>query len=322
MTQTTGPRSRGSKPTQPQAPAQREATADTPVPSGRAGPHLGLHATFVGGGNMAMALMGGLVEAGADAARIHVIEPFAAQRERLAARFPAVRLHAAPEAAAVATSDIVVMAVKPQQMREAAQALAPFLGEGRSASGDAAPVVLTIAAGIRVRDLARWLGGRPRIVRAMPNTPALVGRGITGVFAAADVDAPSRANAQLVLEAAGEVVWFDDEADLDIVTGLASSGVAYVFYILEALEAAGADLGLDRPIARRLAYATLGGAVALARASGEEPAVLRANVTSKGGTTERGLAALREGGVERALHAAVEAATARAREMGDAFGAA
>ena len=323
MTQTTGPRDGGSKAMQPQAATQREATADTPAPSGRAGPHIGLHATFVGGGNMATALIGGLVEAGADAARIHVVEPFAGQRERLAARWPAVHLHAVAEAAAFATSDIVVMAVKPQQMREAARALAPFLGQGTAASGDAAPpVVLTIAAGIRVRDLARWLGGSPRIVRAMPNTPALVGQGITGVFAAADVDAPSRANAQLVLEAAGDVVWFDDEADLDIVTGLASSGVAYVFYILEALESAGADLGLDRPTARRLAYATLGGAVALARASGEEPAVLRANVTSKGGTTERGLAALREGGVERALHAAVVAATARAREMGDAFGAA
>jgi pyrroline-5-carboxylate reductase len=295
------------------APAQREATADTPVRSGAAGPHLAVSATFVGGGNMATALIGGLVDAGTDAKRIHVIEPVAAQRERLAARFPGVRLHAAPERAALAGSDIVVLAVKPQHAREAAQAIAPHV--------QAVPVVLTIAAGIRVTDLARWLGGFARIVRAMPNTPALIGRGITGVYAGAGVSEAARATASRVLDAAGEVVWFDAEADLDTVTGLASSGVAYVFYIIEALEQAGAELGLAPATARKLAYATLAGSVALAQHSGEEPAQLRANVTSKGGTTERGLAALTAGGVDRALHAAVEAATARAREMGDAFGA-
>lgn len=297
----------------PPSSSQREATADTPVPSGAAGPHLDLRATFVGGGNMATALIGGLVDAGTDAARIQVIEPMAAQRERLASRFVGARLHAAPSAEALDGSDIVVLAVKPQQMREAAQAIAAHV--------HAVPAVLTIAAGIRVADLARWLGGFARIVRAMPNTPALVGKGITGMYADAGVDSAARATATLVLEAAGEVVWFDAEADLDTVTGLASSGVAYVFYIVEALEQAGVDLGLAPATARKLAYATLAGAVALARQSGEEPAQLRANVTSKGGTTERGLAALAAGGVDRALHAAVEAATARAREMGDAFGA-
>jgi pyrroline-5-carboxylate reductase len=262
---------------------------------------------------MATALIGGLVDAGVEAARIHVVEPAAAQRERLAARFPGLRLHASAEAAAFAGVDIVVLAVKPQQMQDAARALAPFVA--------AVPAVLTIAAGIRVRDLSRWLGGYARIVRAMPNTPALVGAGISGVFAGAGVDAQARANASIVLEAAGEAVWFDAESDLDTVTGLASSGVAYVFFILEALEQAGTGLGLPAATARKLAYATLSGAVALARASGEEPAQLRANVTSKGGTTERGLAALRDGGVDRALRAAVDAATARAKEMGDAFGA-
>jgi len=292
----------------------REATADTPVPSSAAGPHVSLRAAFVGGGNMATALIGGLVDAGVAASQVHVIEPVAAQRDRLLARFPGLRVHERAEPAALTDANIVVLAVKPQHLRDAARELASLV--------QAVPVVLSIAAGIRIADLSRWLGGYTRIVRAMPNTPALVGKGITGVHAGPAVGHAARDTAALVLEAGGAVQWFDAEADLDTVTGLSSSGVAYVFYVLEALEEAGVAQGLPRATARELAYATLEGSVALARASGDEPAQLRANVTSKGGTTERGLAALQERGVDEALRAAVAAATARAREMGDELGAA
>ncbi len=199
-------------------------------------------------------------------------------------------------------------------MRAAAQALAPHLAV------TPAPVVLSIAAGIRVADLARWLGGYERIVRAMPNTPALVGRGISGVFASNAVDAAGRALAATVLDAAGEQVWVETEAMLDAVTGVSGSGPAYVFYFLEALEEAASDLGFSAPDARRLAYATFAGAVALAQASPEEPATLRVQVTSKGGTTERALATMEAGAVRATIVAAVKAAAERAGELGDAFG--
>jgi pyrroline-5-carboxylate reductase len=271
-----------------------------------------LSATFIGGGNMATALIGGLVAKGASAARFHVVEPSEAQRARLGARYAGVNVHDTLAADAVSDVDVVVMAVKPQQMRVATSALAPHR--------DAVPLVLSIAAGIRVDDLARWLGGYRRIVRAMPNTPALIGRGISGVYADPAVDAHARGIAAQVLEAAGEVVWFDDEQALDVVTGVSGSGPAYVFYLIEALEQAAVDRGFDRAVARRLAYATFAGAVALAQGSTEEPATLRANVTSKGGTTERGLQVLDSRAVAQALRDAVAAATARATELGDEFG--
>jgi pyrroline-5-carboxylate reductase len=182
--------------------------------------------------------------------------------------------------------------------------------------------VLSIAAGIRIDDLARWLGGYRRIVRAMPNTPALVGRGIAGLYADPAVDDAARARAAQVLQAAGEVIWCAREAALDAVTGASGSGPAYVFFLMEALARAGIEQGFDAATARKLAYATFEGAVELARSSSEDLATLRANVTSKGGTTERGLAVLSAHGVDRAIVEAVAAATARARELGDEFGAA
>jgi pyrroline-5-carboxylate reductase len=271
-----------------------------------------LRATFVGGGNMATALIGGLVARGAPASGFHVVEPNAAQRDRLRARFAGLHVHDADADDALAGVDVVVLAVKPQQMREAASALA--------ARRAALPLVLSIAAGIRIEALARWLGGHRRIVRAMPNTPALIGRGISGVHADQSVDAEARAVAAQVLEAAGEVVWLEEESSLDAVTGVSGSGPAYVFYLIEALEQAAVDQGFDRGVARRLAYATFAGATALAQGSSEEPATLRANVTSKAGTTERGLRVLDAHGVAQALRDAVQAATERARELGDEFG--
>jgi pyrroline-5-carboxylate reductase len=270
--------------------------------------------TFIGGGNMATALIGGMLARGAAAAEFRVVEPVVEARQRLAGRFPGLAVHGASTAEAVAGADLVVLAVKPQQMRQAAAALAPHL------SGATATVVLSIAAGIRLADLARWLDGYGRLVRAIPNTPALVGKGISGAFAAAAVDAAGRARVTSVLAAAGDQLWVENEAMLDAVTAVSGSGPAYVFYFLEALEAAARDLGFAPADARRLAYTTFAGAVALGEASEAEPAVLRAQVTSKGGTTERAVAMLEADAVRAKIVAAVKAAALRAAELGDAFG--
>ncbi len=269
---------------------------------------------FIGGGNMATALIGGMLARGATASDFRVVEPFADARERLGARYSGIALYGECTREAIAGTALVVLAVKPQQMREASRALAPHLAPAT------APVVLSIAAGIRLRDLARWLSGHERLVRAIPNTPALIGKGISGAFAAASVDAAGRALVSSVLAAAGEQIWVDDEATLDAVTAVSGSGPAYVFYFLEALEAAARDLGLAPAEARKLAYATFAGAVALGEASPAEPAALRAQVTSKGGTTERAIATMEAGAVKAIIVAAVKAAALRAAEMGDAFG--
>ena len=270
--------------------------------------------TFIGGGNMGSALVGGMLARGTRPGDIRIVEPLAPQREKLVTRFPGVRVHAESDAAALAGADLIVFAVKPQQMLDAARAVAPHLVRTPGI------VVLSIAAGIRVADLARWLGGHRRIVRAMPNTPALIGKGISGVWAAPDVDAAGRERCAAVLEAGGDVVWVAAEAMLDAVTGVSGSGPAYVFYFLEALEAAARDLGFPAADARRFAYATFDGAIALAKASADDPATLRAQVTSKGGTTAAALASMEAAAVKDAIVAAVKAAALRARALGDEFG--
>ncbi len=271
---------------------------------------------FIGGGNMATALIGGMVARGRAATDFHAVEPILEQRERLSARVPGVSASAAPDAGAIAGAELLVLAVKPQQMRAASLALAPLLRD-LVAPG---PVVLTIAAGIRLADLSRWLGGFGNLVRAMPNTPALVGKGISGIHASGGVDARGRALAAGVLEAVGDVIWVGDEAMLDAVTGISGSGPAYVFYFLEALETAAGALGFAPAEARKLAYATFSGAIALAQASAEAPATLRAQVTSKGGTTERALSLLEAAQVKASIIAAAKAAAERAQELGDALG--
>ena len=267
---------------------------------------------FIGGGNMASALIGGRIAAGAKASDFGVVEPLSSQRDALRARFSGIHVSAKAAAEVITGTSVVVLAVKPQQMQDAAMALAPHVRD--------VPVVLTIAAGIRTPDLSRWLGGYRRIVRAMPNTPALVGAGISGVYAAADVDAKARDAAAAILRAAGDVVWCNDEAMLDGVTGVSGSGPAYVFYFLEALEQAARELGFSPADARRLAYATVSGAMMLAQKSDAEPATLRAQVTSKGGTTERALATLDANHVKASVIAAVKDAAKRAKELGDEFG--
>lgn len=275
--------------------------------------------TFIGGGNMANALIGGMQARGGALADFRVVEPYPEARARLGAQFPGIAVHGECTREALAGAALVVLAVKPQQMRDAARALAPHLASDPAAA--AAPVVLSIAAGIRLSDLGRWLNGHQRLVRAIPNTPALIGRGMSGAFAAPSVDAAGRALVSSVLSAVGEQIWVDDEAMLDAVTAVSGSGPAYLFYFLEALEAAAHELGFAPAEARKLASATFAGAIALGEASPLEPAALRAQVTSKGGTTERAIATMEAGAVKSTIVAAVKAAALRAAEMGDAFGA-
>lgn len=265
---------------------------------------------FVGGGNMAAALIGGLIARGAAAADIVVVDPSEAQRESLATRFAVTGIPAV-EPEVVAGSGLIVMAVKPQQMREAATALA------ESISGQ---LVVSVAAGIRASDLSRWLGGHRRIVRAMPNTPALIGLGVTGLAAPADLASGDRALAERILGSVGTTVWVEDESKLDAVTAIGGSGPAYVFLFIEALEAAAVKLGLSPAQARALALGTVSGAAQLAAQSAEPPATLRERVTSKGGTTAAALAEFESAGLRELVARATRAAERRSVELGDEFG--
>ncbi|HEY1180935.1 MAG TPA: pyrroline-5-carboxylate reductase [Rhodocyclaceae bacterium] len=265
--------------------------------------------TFLGGGNMAAALIGGLREKGFSAAGMQVIELNPETREALTDKF-GVRCTDTVDAASL-NCEVLVLAVKPQQMREA---VAPFVGKL------GAQLVVSIAAGLRVADLARWLGGHQRIVRTMPNTPALIGAGITGLYAAAGVDAEQRELADTILAAVGSTVWVEDEAQVDAVTAISGSGPAYVFYFIEALEAAALELGFDLPSARKLALETTLGAARLAARSNDAPAILRERVTSKGGTTEAALRSLEGDAVRAAIARAAKAAAARGRELGEQLG--
>ena len=265
--------------------------------------------TFLGGGNMASALIGGLKEKGFSAAGIQVIELNAGAREALTDRF-GVRCTDAIDPASL-NCEVLVLAVKPQQMREAVKPLIGQLGK---------QLVISIAAGLRVADMARWLGGYSRIVRTMPNTPALIGAGITGLYASPDVDAEQRELADTILGAVGSTVWVEDEAQVDAVTAISGSGPAYVFFFIEALESAALELGFDLPSARKLALETTLGAARLAANSNDAPAVLRERVTSKGGTTEAALRSLENDAVRAAIARAAQAAAARGRELGAQLG--
>ena len=262
--------------------------------------------TFIGGGNMASAIIGGLLQRGWSRENLRVVEILAAARDKLEQAFQ-IKTWATASPQAL-QADCVVLAIKPQQMRETAAQLAPLVKN---------TLVISIAAGIRASDLARWLGGITRIVRVMPNTPALVLAGISGLYAAPGVSDEDRQRAESILGEVGETVWVKHEDDIDAVTAVSGSGPAYVFYFIEALEQAARDLGLSPDAARRLATATFTGAAKLAAQSSEDAATLRARVTSKGGTTERALAAMETDKIKAAIVRAVKAAAERSREMGD-----
>ncbi|MBC7859065.1 MAG: pyrroline-5-carboxylate reductase [Burkholderiaceae bacterium] len=272
---------------------------------------------FVGGGNMAAALIAGLAGKLTAGANIHVIDPNPAALEKLHAQFGvSVAPQVAPADAALTGSDVIVLAVKPQSMREVAALLLPVLQQG------GAPLILSIAAGIRGADLSRWLGGYGAIVRCMPNTPALIGLGITGMVATAGVSAGQKAAADAILKAVGSTVWLEDEAQIDPVTAVSGSGPAYVFYFIEAMQEAAAELGLTPEQGKQLALATFVGAAQLAARSDEPVALLRERVTSKGGTTYAALTSMEQSGVKGAIVEAVKAAARRGKEMGDELGAA
>lgn len=263
---------------------------------------------FIGGGNMATAILGGLIGKGLPAARVQVVEPWAEARERLSREFGVAA--AGQAGPALAQAGLVVWAVKPQTFRDAAAAVAPH------ANG---ALHLSVAAGIRSDSMSRWLGS-DRIVRTMPNTPALVGRGMTALFARPAVTAADRTLVEQVLAPTGETLWVDAEAQLDAVTALSGSGPAYVFYFVEAMTRAGVEMGLPAGTAQRLAIGTFGGASELARASSEPPSVLRERVTSKGGTTHAALTSMEQSGVADRFVEAMKAACRRAAELGDEFG--
>lgn len=265
--------------------------------------------TFIGGGNMAMALIGGLLANGREPGSIRVVDPAEPQRRLLQERF-GVTVGATADGL-VAGSEAVVLAVKPQQMREAASAIVPQL---------AGQLVISIAAGIRAADLSRWLGGHRRVVRCMPNTPALIGAGITGMAAMPGLTDADRAAADALLAAVGQTLWVNDEAMLDAVTAISGSGPAYVFYFMEAMHAAARGMGFDEAQARALTLATFGGAARLAADSPEPASTLRERVTSKGGTTAAALAVMTERKVHEHIVEALAAARTRSVELGDELG--
>jgi pyrroline-5-carboxylate reductase len=263
---------------------------------------------FIGGGNMASAIIGGLLKQGLAARDVSVVEPFDEARARLAQQFG---IQAQANAGAeLATAGVVVWAVKPQTFKDAAAQASPHVQQA---------LHLSVAAGIRSDSIAQWLGTE-RIVRSMPNTPALVGKGMTALFARAGVAAQDRARVEQVIATTGEFLWVDEEKHLDAVTALSGSGPAYVFYFLEAMTQAGAEMGLSEEQARRLAVATFAGASELARASSDPLQLLRERVTSKGGTTYAALVSLEQDGVKAEFVKALHAACKRAEELGDEFG--
>src|SRR5450830_2197350 len=269
----------------------------------------GLRLTFIGGGNMAAALIAGLAGQLTDGANITVVDPNPEQLTKLAESF-GVRTSAAIDLEAAA-SEVIVLAVKPQNMREVAASLQPLLKDA---------LVLSIAAGIRSADLSRWLGGHAAIVRAMPNTPALIGKGITGVVASAGVSEQQRSSADAILRAVGSTVWLKDESLIDPVTAVSGSGPAYVFYFMEAMQQAAVELGLTAEQGVELAKATFAGSVELAIRSPEPLSLLRERVTSKGGTTYAALTSMENDGVKQRIITAVKAAAARGKELGEEFG--
>jgi len=265
---------------------------------------------FIGGGNMARSLIGGLLARGLLPNQVIVSDPLASQREALASQLHVRTTES--NAVAARAAQVLILAVKPQDLRTVATQLAAAITDHR-------PLVISVAAGIRATDLQRWLGGVP-VVRCMPNTPALHGCGVTGLFATHDVTASGRTLAAEILGAVGPALWVAREQDMDVVTAVSGSGPAYFFLLIEMLEAAGVDLGLSVEVAHRLAVENAYGAGQMARAAPESAATLRERVTSKGGTTEAALKQLEAANVRAIFAAAIDAAAKRSAEMAEQLG--
>ena len=263
---------------------------------------------FIGGGNMARALIGGLQTNGYLMSDINVIEPDAEKRAQLSADFGVSVTEQLPS---VAMADIVVLAVKPQQLRD----LSIFLGSLLQKQ-----LLISIAAGIRAKDIARWLGGYQSIIRVMPNTPAQIQLGVSALYAMPEVTQAQHVQAETILKAVGEILWLDEESKMDAVTAISGSGPAYVFYFIEAMQQAALELGLSEEQAKALSLQTFIGASKLAEQSNESPATLRSQVTSKGGTTEQAILAMESATVKSSIIKAAKAAAARSEELGDILG--
>ena len=274
------------------------------------------HITFIGGGNMGRALISGLLANGFESKQISVVEANASTALKLYEDFGVLGIGTLEQIAFdFSKNNVVVMAIKPQDFNVVAKNLASKLKHA-SAPG---PLILSIAAGIRLKDMSRWLD-HTRCVRAMPNTPALIGKGITGLFADAAVNESDRDLAETICNAVGQAVWVSEEKLMDAVTAVSGSGPAYVFAFLEAMQSAGEKLGLDAQTARQLAYATLEGATQLAHNSDEHAGILRERVTSKGGTTAAALEVMQQHGWHEILEKAIDAASQRSKTMGDELG--
>ncbi|MDB5965562.1 MAG: pyrroline-5-carboxylate reductase [Polaromonas sp.] len=278
----------------------------TPAPDAPSAGKNGI--AFIGGGNMASAIIGGLIRQGVPAARVQVVDPEPAQCARLTKQF-GIQANTAP-GAWLASAATVVWAVKPQMFKDAAL---------QARFHTRAALHLSVAAGIRSGSIAHWLGTE-RVVRSMPNTPALVGKGMTALFARAAVTAADRTAVEAVIRTTGDHLWLEEESQLDAVTALSGSGPAYVFYFIEAMVEAGIDMGLAPDQAHKLAVGTFVGASALAQASDEAPEALRAKVTSKGGTTYAALTSMEQDRVKTLFMRAMHVAKQRAHELGDEFG--
>jgi pyrroline-5-carboxylate reductase len=268
-----------------------------------------LKISFIGGGNMAAALIGGLAGKLTSADNIQVIDINTDALGKLQQQF-GVRTSPSIDSS-IAGSDVIVLAVKPQQMKDVVARLAPHISS---------QLILSIAAGIRAIDLSRWLGGHNAIVRTMPNTPALIGKGVTGMVATAGVSEEQRIAADAILRAVGETVWLEDEALIDSVTAVSGSGPAYVFYFIEAMQQAAQEMGLTVEQGNALAISTFVGAAQLAAQSSDPVSLLRERVTSKGGTTHAALTSMEESGVKNAIIEAMKAAAARGKALGEEFG--
>ena len=270
---------------------------------------------FIGGGNMASALIGGLIKKGVQNKNISVADPFLKTRQNLESIFQINTKEKSSELqASIASADVVVLAVKPQQFKEAALELANVLTNCKTK-----PLCLSVAAGIRTQDMARWLAHN-RLIRAMPNTPALISQGMTGLFASAEATAEDKKIAAEICQAVGQITWVQDEKQIDDITAVSGSGPAYVFAFLEALEAAAIHQGLSPEQSRLLAIQTVQGAASLAAQSEDSPSTLREKVTSKGGTTYAALQVLEKQSWAKSLQEAIAAASNRGAEMGDEFG--
>jgi len=267
---------------------------------------------FIGAGNMARSLIGGLIADGWNSASLSVSDPDNHQLAAIASRF---QVHTDTDNQRVTeNSDVVLLAVKPQVMRDVATGLAGVVQQHQ-------PLVISVAAGIRATDMERWLGGKCALVRCMPNTPALVQSGATALFATQGVSAGRRDLAESILRAVGIALWVEDEDLMDAVTAVSGSGPAYFFLVMEVLEEAGQALGLPEKTARLLALQTAFGAAKMALESSDDAAQLRQRVTSPGGTTEKALAVLETGRLRALFHDALTAARDRSRELASQFGA-